>query len=100
MFCQKCGAEVGESQRFCRSCGMSLSSSTAKSQSKRSRFARVAGWGLVVVFGLLVLYGVSSEHDTQQTSESTISEATSKVEDPATRQLNILINLTAEEVKQ
>ena len=97
MFCQKCGAEVSESQRFCGNCAASLTSSTAKSQPKRkhSRFARVMLWSLAILFGLVVLHGVTSntEQGTQQNTPSLPTVETQQTQKPspeeATRQ-NIL----------
>ncbi len=72
MFCQKCSAEVGESQKFCGNCGASLPSSTVESQPKRerSRFARVMFWGLGIILAFCVLSLVLkvAEHDTEQDS--------------------------------
>lgn len=69
MFCLKCGAIVGESQKFCGSCGASIGESQPKP--KRSRFARVMLWGLGILVGLFVLYGIISngEHSTQESAE-------------------------------
>jgi hypothetical protein len=72
MFCQKCGAELGGSQKSCRNCAASLTSGTVESHPKRknSPSARVILLSLAILFGLVVLHGVTSntEKATQQNS--------------------------------
>ncbi len=61
MFCNHCGAEAGESQQFCGSCGKHIGASAPERQPREKR--RVRWWLVVsVLFGLAVLYSILSTY--------------------------------------
>jgi hypothetical protein len=81
-FCRMCGAVVGESQRFCGSCGASLTTLESQPAPKRARLGRLIVWSLGACLGFLVLRGLVSEPNTERPTSN--SEESSPKNTPDT----------------
>lgn len=89
MFCEKCGSEFGDSQKFCGGCGTSLFSSVhvAELEVKPSKFGKIALWSFVIFVGLGYWFHAMVDATSDPQASSTVQVSTQPEEIPTPKDL-------------